>query len=217
VIIFETLTHGTVRQQLLELLTASLPFTPIALPEDIVVHGALEAARRYSEGEPIYFDYLPQISTIVLGQETAQNYDLIEANETLPAGRVYRSPKPAKLAISSGSSEFLVHLRKGLEEWPREAKVEPGTTTTSEVPVSLNVEQAPLTGRARLFIYIRRQMAAMGLSRPYRAGGNGSVNDRLCLKRPFRLAFSLYRAGLRLWVSPSARTMQWRNQYRAWS
>ncbi|MFC6496358.1 hypothetical protein ACFP8Z_01755 [Gemmobacter lanyuensis] len=122
------------------------------LSNEVVARGALEAARRHSEGEPVYFDFLPQISTIVWGEQGAASYDLIEAGETLPAGRVYRSSRPARFAIQSGQSEFSVHLRKELVKWPRKARVDIGAPVASNVPVALSVEQVPAAGRARLII-----------------------------------------------------------------
>jgi hypothetical protein len=59
--------------------------------ETIVARGALEAARRLTHGEPVYFDFLPQISTIILGREAARSHNLIDTRVTLPASRVYRS------------------------------------------------------------------------------------------------------------------------------
>ncbi|WP_145110903.1 hypothetical protein [Cereibacter sediminicola] len=151
-ILFESLTRGPVRAELLRRLSAALPLPLTDLPQEIVARGALEAARRHSEGEPVYFDFLPQISTIVWGEQGATSFDLIEAEATLPAGRVYRSPRPARFAIQSGQSEFAVHLRKESAEWPRKARVEIGVPVSSVVPVALSVEQVPAAGRARLII-----------------------------------------------------------------
>ncbi len=113
-VLVETLTTGKLREALLQRLSASLSTPLLDLPDDVVARGPLEAARRHSEGEPVYFDFLPQISTIVWGDQGAASYDLIEAEATLPAGRVYRSSQPARFAIQSGQSEFSVHLRKEL-------------------------------------------------------------------------------------------------------
>ncbi|GGW46231.1 hypothetical protein GCM10011452_37810 [Gemmobacter lanyuensis] len=151
-VLVETLTLGKLRKALLQRLSASLPMPLLDLSNEVVARGALEAARRHSEGEPVYFDFLPQISTIVWGEQGAASYDLIEAGETLPAGRVYRSSRPARFAIQSGQSEFSVHLRKELVKWPRKARVDIGAPVASNVPVALSVEQVPAAGRARLII-----------------------------------------------------------------
>lgn len=151
-ILFESLTMGAMRDALLKPLRAAWGSALIDLPEDIIARGALEAARRHDEGEPVYFDFLPQISTIVLGQDGARSHDLIEPGATLPAGRIYRSAEPAKFAIQAGQAEFSVHLRKELAPWPRKARVEIGAPVSEIVPVSLSVEQVPAAGRARLLI-----------------------------------------------------------------
>lgn len=151
-VLFESLTQGSLRQSIVSALSSRCGLPLIDLPADIVARGGLEAARRHAEGEPVYFDFLPQISTIVWGDDGASNFDMIDADATLPAGRVYRSPKPARFAIQGGQSNFSVHIRKELADWPRRAIVDIGHKVTAATPVSLSVEQAPAAGRAQLVI-----------------------------------------------------------------
>lgn len=151
-VILETLTTGEIRASIARDLRDTVS-CPLIIPDSAnVANGALEAARRYAAGEPVYFDFLPRISTIVLGQDGAANYDLVESTETLPAGRIYRSPRPARFAIQPNQSEFSVHLRKDLEPWPRKARVRIGSSLPTAVQVELRVEQMPAAGRARLII-----------------------------------------------------------------
>ena len=151
-VILETLTTGKIRDAITKELKVMVA-CPLAIPDFAnVAIGALEAARRYAAGEPVYFDFLPRVSTIVLGRDGAVNYDLIQSTETLPAGRIYRSPRPARFAIQPNQSEFSVHLRKDLEPWPRKARVEIGSSMPTAVQVELRVEQMPAAGRARLII-----------------------------------------------------------------
>jgi hypothetical protein len=152
IVLFETQTSGEVRNEIAHAIAAVAPSHIHCLGEDIVARGALEAARRFAEGEPIYFDFLPQISTIVLGQDGASNYDLIDRKSTLPAGRVYRSPEPANFAIQANKKDFVLHLRKELSQWPRQARVDLGSVTSEMVPVQLRVEQVPAAGRASLIV-----------------------------------------------------------------
>ena len=152
ILLFETLTTGDVRKRLSAKLKKRSALKVTILNDEIVAKGALEAARRFANGSPVYFDFLPQISTIVLGQSGATSYDLISSSETLPAGRVYRSPDPASFAIQANQTDFLLHLRKDLEEWPRRARVDLSTKTSSPVPVHLSVEQVPAAGRARFIV-----------------------------------------------------------------
>jgi hypothetical protein len=151
-VVFESLSQGELRQSIVSAIATRCRAPLIDLPVDIVARGALEAARRNAEGEPVYFDFLPQISTIVWGDNGAYNFDLIDADATLPAGRVYRSPKPARFAIQGGQSSFSVNLRKELVDWPRKAIVDIGQKVSLATPVSLSVEQAPAAGRAQLII-----------------------------------------------------------------
>lgn len=151
-VLVETLTEGHLRQDLVVTLAEALGRPLIVCPPETVAKGALIAAERLSQSLPIYFDFLPQISTIFLGDDGAQNYDLIEASATLPAGQVYRSPKPAHFAIQPGQASVSVHLRKELADWPRKAGIELGTALPKATPVELRVEQTPASGRARLIV-----------------------------------------------------------------
>lgn len=151
-VLFESVSQGELRQSIVSGLASRCGVPLFDLPANIVARGGLEAARRNAEGEPVYFDFLPQISTIVWGDDGASNFDLIDTDATLPAGRVYRSPRPARFAIQGGQSSFSVHLRKELAEWPRSALVDIGQSVPAATPVSLSVEQAPAAGRAQLII-----------------------------------------------------------------
>ncbi|MBY6114264.1 hypothetical protein KUW09_07285 [Mameliella alba] len=122
----------------------------VPMPADTVALGALEAARRMSEGFPVYFDFLPRLSTIVHGARGAANFDLIDASETLEAGRLYRSPQPATFGIPAGHAEISIYLNKEAASHPRKARVGLDTELEETTPVSLWVEQKPAAGRARI-------------------------------------------------------------------
>ncbi|MEB8388305.1 hypothetical protein OO012_13805 [Rhodobacteraceae bacterium KMM 6894] len=112
----------------------------------------MEAARRARDGEPIFFDFLPRLSTIVFGSDGAKNFDLIRKEETLEAGRTYRSPEAASLAIPAGQESVSVYLRKEEAPWPRKASVSLGSPLKNQAAVSLWVEQKPAAGRARILM-----------------------------------------------------------------
>lgn len=149
-IFLETIAEGHVRSQIEKLLGDSVQKEVETLPPDAVALGALVAGQRMSDGDPVYFDFLPRISTIVLGNGEPQNFDLIDENETLEAGRVYRSPQPANLAIPKGYDEIPIYLRKDAESHPRKAVVTLKAALEKETPVSVWVEQKPAAGRARI-------------------------------------------------------------------
>lgn len=160
-ILFESLSEGSVRNAVIRRIQASFstPLTP--LPATSVAKGALAAAERYASGQTVYFDFLPRIATIVDGKEGAVNYDLIGEAETLPAGSLYRSPKPARFALMAGQDRFQVYLRKETQKEPRRALVEVGAATKSTADIDLWVEQMPAAGRARIL------MQAPSLSRQF--------------------------------------------------
>lgn len=152
-VVFETLSSGTIKSQLVKHISESVGCKLAVADEDVVARGALEAARRYSKGEPVYFDFLPTISTIVLGEDGAKSFDLVRPDEILPAGRIYRSPEPAKFAVQPGQSEISIYLKKELIPHPRKASVPLGNKDNHSFPVELSVEQAPSSGRAKIFIH----------------------------------------------------------------
>ncbi|WP_244554316.1 hypothetical protein [Agrobacterium sp. DSM 25558] len=156
VILVETLTDGTVREAFHSAMVSSTGRNVVLLPVEAIATGALSAARRLSKRDPIYFDFLPQISTLVQRRDAVENYDLVASEETLPAGEVYRSSKPAKLAIQSGQDRFSIFLRKETAERPRKAEVNIGVKVDETVPVDLWVEQSPASGRAKIVVHSRR-------------------------------------------------------------
>ncbi|NIZ62353.1 hypothetical protein DL239_15375 [Sedimentitalea sp. CY04] len=151
-ILLESLTTGTVRKRVEALVSEAADKEICALPVDAVARGALEAATRISGGDPVYFDFLPNISTIVFSNDGAQNYDLVDGKETLEAGRYFRSKEPARLGIPAGQSSISVYLNKEAEEHPRKVVVDIGAPLPSPSPVSLWVEQKPAAGRARILL-----------------------------------------------------------------
>ena len=61
-VLFETLTSGAIKSSIKKSLEAVLDHDLTATADGIVAIGALEAARRVSEGNPIYLDDLPAIN-----------------------------------------------------------------------------------------------------------------------------------------------------------
>lgn len=152
-VLIESLTEGAVRQQIHDHFADALGMQLVSLPPSSVAKGALVAATRMSKREPVYFDFLPQISTIVQRLSGAESYDLIDPETTLPAGEIYRSPAPAQFAIQAGQERFSIYLRKQNATKPRKATVDLGLKLSGTVPVELSVEQAPASGRARIAVY----------------------------------------------------------------
>jgi hypothetical protein len=149
-ILFETPTTGAVRSALATMWIDFFGCPVRTLTNDAVASGALIAAKRLSEGAPVYFDFLPQISTIIQGRDGARTFDLIPKDETLPAGMVYRSREPACFALQPMQDSISVYLRKETEAVPRLALVPLAGPVSHTTPVDLRVEQTPASGRARL-------------------------------------------------------------------
>ena len=152
VVLFETLTDGPVKRVIEDKISAALEIRLTTLPAGAVAEGGLFAARRMSRREPVYFDFLPQISTIVQRPSGAENYDLIDPETTLPAGEVYQSPAPAQFAIQAGQDRFSIYLRKQNAPKPRKAEIDIGMKVAVPTPVELRVEQSPAAGRARILV-----------------------------------------------------------------
>lgn len=154
-VMVESVAEGPVADLLFQMVSTASVVPVYRLEPDTVAHGALAAAKRMGEGDPVYFDFLPRISTIVFGGRGASNFDLIDAHETLEAGRLYRSPIPAELAIPAGQREISVYLRKDAAPWPRQAKLQFDEPPRTNTPISLWVEQKPAAGRARILMEAR--------------------------------------------------------------
>jgi hypothetical protein len=142
-ILFETPTTGAVRSALATMWVNIFGCPIRTLSNDAVACGALIAAKRLSEGVPVYFDFLPQISTIIQGRDGARTFNLIPEDETLPAGMVYRSREPARFGLQPMQDSISVYLRKETEAAPRLALVPLAAPVSHTVAVDLRVEQAP--------------------------------------------------------------------------
>ena len=151
-VFFETPACGLVADVVVDELGHRLDVEVCALPPKTVALGARLAAGRLAEGEPVFFDFLPQISTIVSGEDGARNFDLIPGKDLVPAGEIYRSRAPAKFAILAGQDRISVFIRKETVPEPRLANVSLGKHIAETTQVELSVEQRPVSGRARLIL-----------------------------------------------------------------
>ncbi|WP_457579570.1 hypothetical protein [Ensifer adhaerens] len=156
IVLLETLSEGPVRAAFHSAVAKNTGRDVHILVAGAVAEGALYAARRLSRRDPIYFDFLPQISTIVQRRDAVESFDLVDSEETLPAGEVYRSPNPARLAIQAGQDRFSIFLRKETAEYPRKAEVNIGVRVDQTVPVELWVEQSPASGRAKILVHSQK-------------------------------------------------------------
>jgi hypothetical protein len=149
-VLLETPAHGPARSAIAEAFACREFPPPILLAPDAVGRGGLIAARRAADGHPVYFDFLPQLSTIVQSERGHENFDLIPQDVVLPAGRIYRSIEPAKLGLPAGAKSVRIYLRKQDEAGCRRTAIALAAPTAQDAEVRLHVEQAPAAGRARL-------------------------------------------------------------------
>ena len=149
-LLLETPTAGRIRNLVVGKLQEALCREIQDLKPDAVAWGALEAARRLSESEPVYYDFLPQFSTIVQDKIGPKNYNLIPPDALLPAGQSYQSDRPARLGLVAGTDKIKVHLKKQSDPIPRRAVVQVAVPPQVYTPVELHLTQTPAAGRARL-------------------------------------------------------------------
>ena len=152
IILFETFTEGRLQSQIHSSIEGVLGRDIELFCDDAIAKAALFAAHRYANDVPIYFDFLPQISTIVQIGRKPTNHDLIEQSEKMLAGAVYRSKDPAIFGTQAGQTEIEVYLKKEEDERPRKATISLPYAATSVHSVSMYVEQTPAQGKASIQI-----------------------------------------------------------------
>ena len=151
-VFYETLVEGQMQSRFLKFFEKELGKEIKLITGTSVCEAGLYAAIRLEADIPIYFDFLPQISTIVQRGADILNFDLIDQSETLRAGKAFRSKDPAILGMSALQETVIVHLRKETEERPRKASVKISVPPNRTIPVKIWVEQIPALGRAKIQI-----------------------------------------------------------------
>lgn len=151
-VFFETFSTGQLEAKLRKLISSKIGKEIYHIGGTTIAEAALFASKRLEQDCPVYFDFLPQISTIVRSGSKARNFDLIDQSETLRAGKVFRSKVPAELAISPEAEKIEVFLRKETEPRPRKSVVELNMPPGSMTKVLISVEQIPALGRAAIQI-----------------------------------------------------------------
>ncbi len=149
-VLFHTPALGEVRDAITQKLSVQLGHKIHCLEPQAIARGALRAAKRLSENQPIYYDFLPQISTIVQDAEGAKSYDLIPPKTLLPAGQSYRSSQPAEMGLVAGMEEIKVFLKKEADPTPRLALIKLASPPATNNLVGLHLQQTPAAGRAQL-------------------------------------------------------------------
>ena len=147
-VIVDTPLVGQRREMLHRIFPEHIPLNRAA-PEDAAL-GARCAAERLSHGIPVYFDFLPQISVLVLKGKEPEFVSLVPEGATVPANETYRTKTPPSFTWPKGRNVLEFYIKKegfeGIRRW--ETKLDTGPTAVETV--TLQLEQRPAQGFARV-------------------------------------------------------------------
>ena len=126
----------------------------VVAPPDSVARGAYLAAQRLHLGQPPWFDYLPDIKTIVQEPDgiKVDSLSLVGSDDVAEAGKLWRSAKPVPMIWQAGSERIEVWLKKEDDPKPRFSSAVVQTSPNKSKTVQLVLEQEPAQGRAKLRI-----------------------------------------------------------------
>ena len=144
----------TWRSGVLEALKAHgwLPERVAPLNDKAVARGCLEAAKRYRDGQPIYFDFLPQLQINAMVGETPQFVDLIGRGARCRGGQSFRAEAPGQYAVDRGATRLTLWLFKEEFERGRKADISLPAKADQRYRLSISVEQVPGQGSAEVRI-----------------------------------------------------------------
>lgn len=149
-VLFETLCEGARAAALCGLIARDVGCDVQLASPNAVARGAFVAADRLAKGQPVYYDFLPNIATICATTEGPESVELIHKDAVLPAGAEYRSKVPARFVLPAKQSRIEVWLRRDGEVHPRKSEVTIQNPPPEKQNVELFLEQTPAAGRARL-------------------------------------------------------------------
>jgi len=148
--------HGPCQPELLSLIASRLEQRGgkrVEVAEaNAIAHGSFLVAMRLRQGQPPWFDYLPNVETIVQDGNDVESLSLVARDDVAEAGKTWRSTRPVNLRWQAKSNRMEVWLKKEDDPKPRHspAEVQDGPATDQEVQLIL--EQQPAQGRAKLRI-----------------------------------------------------------------
>lgn len=151
-VFYETIVEGQMQSKFLKFFEKELGKEIKLITGTSVCEAGLYAAKRLDADIPIYFDFLPQISTIVQRGADISNFNLIDQSETLRAGKAFRSKDPAILKMRAQQEKIVIYINKETEEKPRKAAVKIPNPPNRTITVKIWVEQIPALGRASIQI-----------------------------------------------------------------
>lgn len=149
-VILDTPMRGAPQQAMRRALELASP-APVSLAvPGAAARGAFEAGERLSQGAPVYFDFLPQVSVVVQRDRRAVFASLVPEGATVAANETYRTADPPVFLVSKGVEKLEFYLRKEGEARVRRATVALPARPTADERVTVELEQRPAQGLARI-------------------------------------------------------------------
>lgn len=142
------------RAAVVEALSERAILPPEIVPGEgpLVARGCLEAATRHTKGQPIYFDFLPQLQINAMVGNEPRFVDLIPRGARCRGGEPYRAAADGSYVIGENASRLTFWLFKEDLESGRRAEVELPRPADREYELSISVEQVPGQGFAQVRI-----------------------------------------------------------------
>ena len=129
-----------------------LPEQVAPLDDKAVARGCLMAAVRHRFGQPIYFDFLPQLQINAMVDEAPVFVDLIARGKRCRGGQSFHAEAPGEYAVGRGATRLTLWLFKEDFERGRKADVQLGEEADRRYRLSVSVEQMPGQGFAEVHI-----------------------------------------------------------------
>ena len=129
-----------------------LPEQVALLDDKAVARGCLVAAARHRLGQPIYFDFLPQLRINAMVGEVPQFVDLIAPGSRCRGGQTFRAEAPDEYAVDKGATRLTLWLFKEDFKRGRRADVELPVKADRRYLLFVSVEQMPGQGFATVRI-----------------------------------------------------------------
>ena len=117
-----------------------------------VALGCLEAARRHLRGQPIYFDFLPQLEINAMVGNAPQFVDLIERGARCRGGEPFGADAAGEYVIDEGAANLTFWLFKEDFERARKAEIDLPVEVDRRCDLTVSVKQTPGQGFAEVQI-----------------------------------------------------------------
>ncbi len=129
-----------------------LPEQVATLDHKAVALGCLMAAERHRFGQPVYFDFLPQLQINAMLGEAPEFVDLIARGRRCPGGQSFHAEAPGEYVVGRGATRLTLWLFKEDFERGRKADVQLRREADRRYRLSVSVEQTPGQGFAEVRI-----------------------------------------------------------------